>query len=138
MVESPGGADGQERADVPVFRVEASARYQKPGGLEGTGSVTELSKRELRIDRATLRVAVGERIRVSFSLMRGSEPIVLPCAVVRVCEGGFVAEFAEIPARHRNALGLAFAQLRRRQRGEDETGLTILRSSATRSRRGPV
>lgn len=128
----------EQRSEEQVFRVEAPARYEKAGGFEGSGSVTGLSKRELRIDAATLRVAVGERIRVAFSLMRGSEPILLPCVVARVWEGGFAAELAEIPARHRNALRLALVQLTRRQAAEDETGLTILRSSAPRSRRGPV
>jgi hypothetical protein len=128
----------EERSEEAVFRVEAAARYQTAGGFEGTGSVVELSKSTVRIARATLRVAVGDRVRIGFALMRGSEPILLPCAVTQLCDGGFVAEFTEIPARHRNALRLALVQLTRRQLSEDETGLTILRPSATRPRRGPV
>jgi hypothetical protein len=126
----------EERSDEPRFRVQAAARYQGARGFEGTGSIVELSKSALRIDAATLRVAAGDRIRVSFALMRGSEPILLPCVVASVCEGGFVAEFCEIPARQRSALRLALAQLTRRRLADDETGLTILRPSSTRSRRG--
>jgi hypothetical protein len=130
------GSGEQEAAQARSFRVEAAARYQKKGGFEGTGSVAELWPGALRIERATLRVPVGERIRVSFSLMRGSEPIMLSCIVSAECAGGFVADFAEIEARHRNALRLAIAQLARRKLSEDETGLTILRSSAPVRRRG--
>jgi hypothetical protein len=70
--------------------------------------------------------------------MRTSLPIVLPCVVSEVFDGGFAAEFGELTARHRSSLNQALAQLRRRQLGDDETGLTILRSSGSSKKRDPV
>jgi hypothetical protein len=136
--DSRSAAGGQAKPEAPAFRVEAQARYVKAGGFEGTGSVRELSKRGLRVEAASLRLAAGERIRVSLSLMRTSLPIVLPCVVSEVFDGGFAAEFGELTARHRSSLNLALAQLRRRQLGDDETGLTILRSSGSSKKRDPV
>jgi hypothetical protein len=136
--DSRGAAGGQQKPEAPAFRVEAAVRYVKPGGFEGTGSVSELSRRGLRIEAASLRVAAGERVRVSLSLMRTSLPIALPCVVSESWDGGFAAEFGELTARHRSSLSLALAQLRRRQLGDDETGLTILRSSGSRKKREPV
>jgi len=136
--DSRKAADEQEKHEAPAFRVEAAARYVKAGGFEGTGSVSELSKRGLRVEAASLRVAPGDRIRVSLSLMRTSLPIVLPCVVSQTWDGGFAAEFGELTARHRSSLHLALAQLKRRQLGDDETGLTILRASESGKKRDPV
>jgi hypothetical protein len=135
--DSQGSGNSNERRRAPRFHVEAQVRYMS-GSFEGTGVITELSKVGLRIENASLRVPAGQRIRVSFALMRTSIPIVIPCVVARTWDRGLAVEFAGLDARHRNSLHLALTQLRRRQqREDDETGLTILRSERKR-RRGPV
>jgi hypothetical protein len=122
-----------EKRKAERYRVQAPARYFA-AGAEGSGSITELSKQGVGIEGATLRVNVGDRIRISFSLMRTSVPILVPARVTRVWEHGLAADFGELDPRNRNSLRLALAQLRRRHLEDDETGLTILRGQGRRRR----
>ena len=96
------------RADI-----EAPATYMWPGGAEaiaGSGTATTLSDFGVRIDHATHKVKLGDRLELRFSLFLGSHAAVFRGRVAWEKDDSFAIEFVDLEPHHRRVLEAAMGQ----------------------------
>jgi hypothetical protein len=83
-----------DQRDHPRFRTRFDTLCSS-GSEEGAGTVTDISYRGARVEEASIRPAVGSKIRL-YVFIQPVSPIELQGYVVRHTEEGFAIEFAKL------------------------------------------
>ena len=87
----------QEKRSAPRVKLRGPAEYRN-SGVEGHGTVWDISASGALIENASERIEQGERVGLRSSFFPGSFDIELRGDVVRHTETGFAVRFVELDA----------------------------------------
>lgn len=117
---SPGDEAPRPRR-IPVrFTAEYSGR-----GVEGSGTVRNISHSGALIEQAEPLLIAGGDVRLRFSFFESSLPVEIRAKVVRETDQGFAVRFVELTPRITAVLKLAIARSLEDSDDEDSTLLRI-------------